>query len=40
MELSIMCPHLKYEIVPLTFIQFSPSKTLYFKEKKSIQLDK
>jgi hypothetical protein len=33
-----MCPNLKYEIAPLTFMQFSPRKTPYF-EKKSIQLD-
>ena len=38
MKLSIMCPNLKYKIAPLTFMHFSPSKTLYF-EKKSIQLD-
>jgi len=33
MELSIMCPNLKYEIAPLTFMQFSPSKTPYYEKQ-------
>ena len=33
MELSIMCPNLKNEIAPLTFMQSNLSKTPYFEKK-------